>query len=250
MNELISLLFCLLVFSFANAGPLEESASELEQALKNTGLTFKELLSSTKFVGGVVKDSVNQVGSLISDLPGQILDIPTDLSHREPDFYFNPQQMAEYRGFKFEKHHVVTEDCYILGRSNFPFNFSLIEVHGAHSNFPLIFSKFPQSYLEMHRIINPFDKRPNKRPVLLQHGVNEGSTCWMINSIGGNVNDTDDRNLAFALAKRGFDVWLGNTRGNTYSKNHTTFSADDPEFWKFNFDNHAFQGERIVYFFY
>ena len=33
----------------------------------------------------------------------------------------------------------------------------------------------------------------------------------------------------------------GNYRGNIYSKNHTTFSTKDSQFWKFTFDNHALQ---------
>lgn len=36
--------------------------------------------------------------------------------HKEPDLDFDAQQMIEYRGFKFEKHQVITEDCYILGK--------------------------------------------------------------------------------------------------------------------------------------
>ena len=37
----------------------------------------------------------------------------------------------------------------------------------------------------------------------------------------------------------GYDVWLGNTRGNVYSRNHTTFEicSNCPEFWNFGFDD-------------
>lgn len=37
----------------------------------------------------------------------------------------------------------------------------------------------------------------------------------------------------------GYDVWFGNSRGNTFSKNHTTLSTSDVEFWRFSFDQMA-----------
>ncbi|KAF0288963.1 Lipase 3 [Amphibalanus amphitrite] len=64
-------------------------------------------------------------------------------------------------------------------------------------------------------------------PVLLQHGLMDSSAAWLLNP---------HRPLAYMLADRGYDVWLGNARGNTYSRAHVNITADDPEFWKFTWD--------------
>lgn len=41
------------------------------------------------------------------------------------------------------------------------------------------------------------------------------------------------RVTASILANSGYDVWLGDFRGNLYAKQHTRFNASDPEYWKF-----------------
>lgn len=40
--------------------------------------------------------------------------------------------------------------------------------------------------------------------------------------------------VGYFFHKRGYDVWFGNARANTYSRNHTHLSPDDGEFWKFS----------------
>jgi len=79
--------------------------------------------------------------------------------------------------------------------------------------------------LGMQRIPQP---TPNKLPVLLMHGLLSSSDCFLTNLI--------NESLAYILHKEGYDVWLGNVRGNRYSKNHVTLSPDDYKFWRWSFD--------------
>jgi len=103
--------------------------------------------------------------------------------------------------------------------------------------------------ITMHRLPRNDSKR--RYPVLLMHGLLQSSDVWLLNN--------RRESLAWLLWDEGYDVWMGNVRGNYYSRNHTQYAKTecfwdltwswpcfvytcptnitDPEkFWAFSFD--------------
>jgi pimeloyl-ACP methyl ester carboxylesterase len=78
----------------------------------------------------------------------------------------------------------------------------------------------------MHRI-----PRPGAPVVLLQHGLEDASHTWVINF--------PEQSLGFILYDAGYDVWLGNSRGNTYSLASQNYSISQAQFWAWSFDEMA-----------
>ncbi|GBP33663.1 Lipase 3 [Eumeta japonica] len=82
--------------------------------------------------------------------------------------------------------------------------------------------------LEMHRIpygVNNTNR--TSRPVaFLQHGLLSSSAEWVLMMPG--------KGFAYILAESGYDVWMGNARGNSYSRHHVSLSPDSSRFWQFS----------------
>lgn len=68
---------------------------------------------------------------------------------------------------------------------------------------------------------------PGNGPVVfLMHGLLMSSDDWIT---GGLQNS-----LAYLLATAGYDVWMGNARGNKHSRQHVSILQENPTFWDFS----------------
>eukprot|EP01133_Synstelium_polycarpum_P019085 gene19085-22852_t len=80
---------------------------------------------------------------------------------------------------------------------------------------------------------NPAPYESNGKPaVILQHGVEDIGTSWV-------VQENVYQSFGFILADAGFDVWISNVRGTTYSNSSVTLDPSTREFWQWSFDQMA-----------
>ncbi|KAI5297321.1 cholesterol esterase, partial [Ascosphaera atra] len=81
---------------------------------------------------------------------------------------------------------------------------------------------------------SPSPEGGKKRPaVYLHHGLLMNSEVWVSITAA-------ERCLPFQLVDAGYDVWLGNNRGNKYSKKSNMYSPNSAKFWDFSIDEFAF----------
>ncbi|XP_053675061.1 lipase 1-like [Anopheles nili] len=80
--------------------------------------------------------------------------------------------------------------------------------------------------LALTRIAASTEQTEHSMPLLLVHGMFASSADFLI--AGPN------NSLAYLLADEGHDVWLVDMRGNRYSRRHTRFSTDSPEYWNYS----------------
>ncbi|NWV47800.1 LIPM Lipase, partial [Daphoenositta chrysoptera] len=106
-----------------------------------------------------------------------------------------------FHGYPSEEYEVMTEDGYFLSLNRIP--------HGRGDP-------------------GPSGSRP---PVLIVHAFCLDGGDW--------VDNFPDSSLAFILADAGYDVWIGNNRGSSWSRRHLTLSIASEEFWDFSFHEMA-----------
>ncbi|WBW71317.1 triglyceride lipase-cholesterol esterase [Schizosaccharomyces osmophilus] len=112
--------------------------------------------------------------------------------------------LCQLHGYDLEEHFVRTSDGYLL---------CLQRVYKAEEQESL-------------------SKLAYKPPVLFIHGLLMNSEIWVC-----NIKREDS--IPFALVDQGYDVWLGNLRGNKYSKKNVKYGSESREFWNFTLDSIA-----------
>lgn len=200
-------------------------------------------------------DDVGRLKGLDNRKPIVIDELETE--HRKME------ELVTSKGYSLEHHYVTTDDGYVLGvyripnGRNYDSNCSSFSVENTvgrndwmkmdvdfvvlgtrvlrqlqkfmHFSLPLSLPSFSVSD-EHKRGKDLIGKRP-KPAVILQHGLLDSSATWVVNF--------PNESLGFILADAGFDVWMPNSRGTTFSRNHTGFSPSSSIFWDFTFSDMA-----------
>ncbi|KAI9305964.1 Alpha/Beta hydrolase protein [Cunninghamella echinulata] len=141
--------------------------------------------------------------------------------------------MKLWERYETEQHLVRTKDDYLLCVHRIPY---IKSFSNSDNNISKYKSLLEGQGIETSSFLKHFPKREpinGKKPiVLLYHGFLMSSEVWV-------CNIEEYCNLPLLLVNLGYDVWLGNARGNKYSQNHLRLKASDVAFWNFSLNEYA-----------
>jgi lysosomal acid lipase/cholesteryl ester hydrolase len=144
-----------------------------------------------------------------------------DPKHRgtdDPNWERGTIEYVEAKGYRAEEHFVTTPDGYILGLHRVP---ATITTTAATSD---------NGADEAAASVPTTPRIP--RPVLIIHGFMQSSEAFAVRH---NASDS----LPLVLSDAGYDVWLGNNRGNKYSHKHVHKKPIHEDFWDYSLDDLA-----------
>lgn len=113
--------------------------------------------------------------------------------------------IAQISGYIIREHVVATSDGYLL------------VIHKLES----------KSSISSRRPTMDHDKI-----VYFHHGLLTNSELFLVGS-------SKKKNLPYLLVDLGYEVWLGNNRGNKYSRKHLKMSVSDKKYWNYSLDEFA-----------
>ncbi|KAI7901394.1 Alpha/Beta hydrolase protein [Cokeromyces recurvatus] len=134
--------------------------------------------------------------------------------------------MIQFWNYNYEEHYVRTQDQYLLCLHR------IKEPKHAHHFDTTILEKGATIIDRLNKFNKTKRYRKGKPVVLLYHGLTLTSEVWI-------SNIKEQRNLALYLVEHGYDVWMGNARGNKYSQSHLTRNPKNDDFWEFSINEFA-----------
>ena len=158
------------------------------------------------------------------------------------------EQIIESHGIKVQLHNITTEDGYYLALYRLmPRCLTLSSSSSENNDYT---ETIDCNNAKIEENSEPWTRREDiyyrytvvRKPVLLQHGLFGSAADWVIGSpfLWSNNGAKWSNNLAFALHLTDrYDVWLGNVRGNGYSRGHISISWNDPKYWEFSTLDHS-----------
>ena len=85
------------------------------------------------------------------------------------------------------------------------------------------------------------DQLKQNNVIFLQHGFTGSGDDFFVNGESGS--------LGFYLVQKGFEVWIGNSRGNKYSHSSSAQKISNSEFFDYSFQDMALFDIPAVYAF-
>ncbi|KAJ2665082.1 cholesterol esterase [Coemansia sp. RSA 1200] len=147
-------------------------------------------------------------------------------------------EIMEYWGYPYEDHLAETPDGFLLGihRITGPRGRRIAQAIHAGTGTGADANADADTDIRTAGTLAPEDRQVSMRStrpvVLFWHGFMLSSECFVCHPDWVNI-------LPFRLAEAGYDVWLGNSRGNKYSYKHLRFTPEDRRFWDFSIDEIA-----------
>ncbi|KAL1413937.1 hypothetical protein MTO96_007986 [Rhipicephalus appendiculatus] len=142
----------------------------------------------------------HKLGALVAILASILWLRQPPVGNVDPDAERSVAEIIADKGYPVQEYAVTTRDGYVLPLQRIPYGRD--ELRSPHR----------------------FQPGP---PVILMHALLFSSNVWVVNG--------PEQSLPYVLADAGFDVWLGNVRGNSQSR-HVNYTFYQKELWDFSFE--------------